>query len=215
MITDTNRAYWFGASDTKHVIADNHDTQTWKDFWLEKCGVITRDVGNAFTTAGTAFEHPILDAIDKDINKDRQIILEDLRLRVNYDGDKVGNIFEVKSHKAEKPLLTKNALYQFLPKHIFGQTQVEIYAWKTAYERGLIDIPYKKLYVVDYPLYEDDFSGEPEVDVKRIKFHKVKYDKGFIKMYLSKLEPLAEMLVAVIGAQYGKEINEHIHDQPQ
>lgn len=195
MIHDNDRSGWFGASDTKFVIADNHQTKTWMEFWLEKCGVIKKDTGNAYTDAGNAFEHPILEAVSKDINKDRQIILEEKRLRVNYDGDKDGVIYEVKTHRGDKEFLTKNALYQFFPKYIFGQVQVQMYAWKEAEKRGMDIPPLKKLYIVEYPLYDEDFRGEPEVDFDRIKFHKVTYDKGFIKMYLKKLEPLAERLI--------------------
>ena len=195
MITDYSREGWFGASDTKNVMLDNHDTVTWQKFWDEKCGRIVNDMSTRETYTGTVFEHPILDAIDKDINKDRQIILEDMRLRVNYDGDKGGIIYEVKTHRGDRDFLTKNALYQFLPKYIFGQVQVQMYVWKTAYERELIEDKYKKLYVVEYPLYAEDYEGEPEVDFKRIKFHKVSYDKGFIKMYLKKLEPLTARLL--------------------
>ena len=195
MITDHDRSYWFGASDTKNVMLDNHSTRTWQEFWEEKCGRLTRDIDSMATATGTRFEHPILDAIDGDIAKDRQIILEDLRLRVNYDGDKDGIIYEVKTHKADKPFLTKNALYQFIPKHIYGQVQVQMYAWKTAHKNGL-DIPeFKKMYVVEYPLCQEDYDGEPNVDFDRIVFHKVKYDKGFIKQYLKRLEPLKEMLI--------------------
>lgn len=201
MITDYDRSFWFGASDTKNVMLDNHQTKTWQEFWEEKCGIIKRDIDSTATNTGTKFEHPILDAIDGDITKDRQILLPDMRLRVNYDGDKDGIIYEVKTHKAEKPFLTKNALYQFIPKHIFGQVQVQMYAWKTAFERGQ-DVPqFKKLYIVEYPLYREDYDGEPEVDFKRMKFHKVKYDKGFIKMYLKKLMPLAEMLMEEIDGK--------------
>ena len=144
---------------------------------------------------GTMFEHPILDAVDKDINKDRQILLEDLRLRVNYDGDKNGIIYEVKTHTASKPFLTKNATYQFLPKHIYGQVQVQMYAWKTAHKNGEDIPPLKKLYVVEYALYEEDYFGKPEVDSNRIKFHKVTYDKGFIKQYTKRLEPLVKKML--------------------
>ena len=195
MITDLSRDGWFGASDTKYIMRDNRDTKSWQEFWDEKCGRIAKDIETIGTNTGTVFEHPILDAIDGGITKDRQILLRDMRLRVNYDGDKDGIIYEVKTHKAEKPFLTKNALYQFIPKHIFGQVQVQMYAWKTAHEQG-VDVPeFKKLYVVEYPLYAEDYDGDPEVDFKRIKFHKIKYDKGFIKMYLKNLEPLAERLM--------------------
>lgn len=195
MITDYTRDGWFGASDTKNIMLDNHETKTWQAFWDEKCGRLVKDFSSRETYTGTVFEHPILKAIDESINLDRQIILDDMRLRVNYDGDKDGIIYEVKTHRGDKVFLTKNALYQFLPKYIFGQVQVQMYVWKTAYERGLIEDKFKKLYVVEYPLYAEDYNGEPEVDFNRIKFHKVSYDKGFIKMYKKKLEPLVERLL--------------------
>lgn len=195
MITDYSRDGWFGASDCKYVMNDNHQTKSWQDFWAEKIGAIKKDLDSTVTNTGTMFEHPILDSIDGDIIKDRQILLPDMRLRVNIDGDKDGIIYEVKTHKAEKPFLTKNALYQFIPKYIYGQVQVQMFAWKTAHERGE-DLPkFNKLYIVEYPLYREDYEGEPNVDFKRIKFHKISYDKGFIKMYRKKLEPLAERLM--------------------
>lgn len=195
MITDLSRDGWFGASDTKYVMRDNKETKSWQDFWDEKCGRIKKDVSTIGTNTGTIFEHPILEAIDPDINKDRQIILSDMRLRVNYDGDKDGIIYEVKTHTAGKQFLTNNHAYQFLPKHIFGQVQVQMYAWKQAYEREMIATKLNKLYVVEYPLNQEDYIGEPTVDVGRIRFHKVKYDKAFIKEYKKRLTPLVEKML--------------------
>ena len=195
MIKDTDRSGWFGASDTKNVMLDNHDTKTWREFWDEKCGRIKKNIDSTATNTGSMYEHPILDSIDGDIFKDRQLLLEDMRLRVNYDGDKDGIIYEVKTHRVDKPFITKNAIYQFIPKYIYGQVQVQMYAWKEAYERGLIEYKFKKLYIVEYPLYREDYSGEVNVDFKRLKFHKIRYDKGFIKMYLKKLEPLTQRLM--------------------
>ena len=209
MITNKDRQGWFGASDTKNVMLDNHETRTWKDFWDEKCGRAEKNIESTATHTGSIFEHPILDAIDGDITKDRQIVLEDLRLRVNYDGDKDGIIYEVKTHRADKPFLTKNALYQFMPKYIYGQVQVQMYAWKTAHERGDELPKFNKLYIVEYPLYAEDYDGEPTVDFNRIKFHKVKYDKGFIKLYLKKLQPLAERLME----EWHEDLNEHLHQK--
>jgi len=208
MIENKDRKYWFGASDTKYVMNENHSTATWQGFWAEKCGVAVKDSETIYTATGTAFEHPILDAVDKDINKDRQIILEEKRIRVNYDGDKDGIIFEVKTHKAENDFMTKNATYQFLPKHIYGQVQVQMYVWKEAFERGMVLEKFDKLYVLEYPLYEADFVEETDIDFKRIKFHKVKYDKCFIKEYKKKLEPLTEELLQVI--RDGEKTEEHI-----
>lgn len=195
MITDLSRDGWFGASDTKYVMRDNTDTKSWQDFWDEKCGRIKKDVSTIGTNTGTIFEHPILEAIDPQINKDRQIILTDMRLRVNYDGDKDGIIYEVKTHAAGKQFLTSNHTYQCLPKHIFGQVQVQMYVWKEAYKREMIATKLNKLYVVEYPLNQEDYVGEPTVDFGRIRFHKVSYDKAFIKEYKKRLKPLAEKML--------------------
>ena len=210
MIADKSRDGWFGASDTKQIMLDNHSTRTWVEWWDEKCGRLTNERESTATITGSLFEHPILDAIDQGINKDRQILLPDKRIRVNYDGDKDGIIYEVKTHDASKDFLTKNAIYQFLPKYIFGQVQVEMYAWKLAYERDM-DVPrFKKLYVVEYALYPEDYAGEPNVDQKRIKFHKIGYDKGFIKQYEKRLEPLVKRLLEEWN---GEDVKEHLHEE--
>ena len=182
MISNTDRAYWFGASDSYKVINPNHNTQTWKKWWRVKCGVEEPDfTGNIYTEAGTKFEHPILEAFDKDINMDRQLVIEDLRLRVNYDGDKDGMIFEVKTHKADKP-------FEITP-YIEAQVQTEMYVWQQCRD------DFKGLYILSYGLTEHDYQTDtPTVDKSRIKVHKVKYKKGEVKKFLKCLKPLVEEL---------------------
>lgn len=183
MISDTDRSYWFGASDSLKVLTPNHTTKTWNDWWNEKCGVGERDFkGNIYTQAGERYEHPILEAFDKDIYKDRQLYVEDLRLRVNYDGDKDGIIYEVKTHRR------KNA-FEITP-YIYAQIQTQMYVWK---EAG--DVPFKKLYILSYGLSDEELHDpNPVVDPDRIKVHKTKYDKGHVKRFLQELEPLVERL---------------------
>lgn len=182
MISDNDRSYWFGASDSYKIINPNHNTQTWQKWWRVKQGIEEPDfVGNIYTEAGTRFEHPILDAFDKSINKDRQLFLEDLRLRVNYDGDKDGIIYEVKTHKADKP-------FEITP-YIEAQVQTEMYV----YQEVVGD--FKKLYILSYGLTEEDYqTDDPVVDADRIKVHKVKYKRGHIKNFIKCLRPLVEEL---------------------
>ena len=185
MIHDTDRRWWFGASDSKMVMTPNHQSNSWQSWWRVKCGVEEQEFkGNKYTDAGTRYEHPILECFNKDMNKDRQIIIEDLRLRVNYDGDFDGNIFEVKTHKAGNE-------FEITP-YIYAQVQTQMYAWKETRD------DFKHLYILSYALTEDDYANqEPtvdDIDFDRIKVHKVKYSKGHIKRYLKALEPLAKDL---------------------
>ena len=189
MISNTDRAYWFGASDSLKVISPNHTTQTWQKWWREKQGIEESDFkGNIYTEAGTRFEHPILEAFDKGINKDRQLLIEDLRLRVNYDGDKNGVIYEVKTHKINKP-------FEITP-YIEAQVQTEMYVWQECMDE------FNGLRILSYGLTEEDYRNEAptveDIDVDRIKVHKVKYKKKKVKHFLDCLKPLVDELKEVI-----------------
>lgn len=164
------------------ILATNHNTQTWQSWWRVKCGVEESDFkGNKYTDAGERFEHPILECFDKNMNMDRQLILEPLRLRVNYDGDLNGNIYEVKTHKADKP-------FEITP-YIYDQVQTQMYVWKETQEE------FKHLYVLSYGLTSEDYANQDpsadDIDFKRIKIQKVKYNKHHIKHFIKMLEPLA------------------------
>lgn len=192
MIKDHDRAYWFGASDSQKILTPNHDTKTWQAWWRVKCGLEDPEfTGNRYTAAGTRFEHPILECFDKKINKDRQIIIEELRLRVNYDGDLDGTIFEVKTHQALKP-------FEMTP-YIYAQCQTQMYVWRQTRD------DFKGLYVLSYGLLDRDYENlEPtvdDIDFDRIKVQKVKYSKGHVKRFLKALEPLAEELKQNIGGE--------------
>ena len=128
-------------------------------------------------------------AISEEITLDRQIIIEKLKLRVNYDGDLDGTIYEIKTHKAEKDFE--------VTKQYWRQAQVEMYAYKTM-EKELELPPFKKLYIVSYPLFPDEYyinREDIQVDMKRVKFTPIKYDKQFVKgEYLPKLKECARAL---------------------
>lgn len=207
MITSFDRSYWIGGSDTKFVMAKNRATKTWNKWWNIKIG---RDdslfTGNIYTRMGTLYEHPILDALNEDMNKDRQLKLPKYNLRVNYDGDYDGYIYEVKTHRDDKQIdITMGSEY-------YNQCQVEMWCWKQYYKEMSIyydhhtreHIPeLKGLYIVEYPLRVDEYNkfeamerGDMPVLIERdrIKLHKIRYNKGFVSEYKANLKHLARCI---------------------
>lgn len=186
MIKNQDRSGWFGASDTKYIMNDNHDTKTWKTWWSQKLGSGAGTFDTIYTRTGTLFEHPILDAIDPDIEKDGQIIIREKKIRVNYDGYKDGVIYEVKTHSAEKGFEIK--------KEYWMQCQVEMYVYMEKADEWFLP-EFKKLYIVNYPLYTEDYQvTTPYIDPNRIGQQEIEYDEKFIKEYLRKLRRLARAL---------------------
>lgn len=174
MITNRDRSWWFGASDTSYVVG-NWATASFKKWWLEKLGLRQNGIQTKAMKCGNAFEHKILDFIG--CRKDHQILIPELHLRVNYDGDRDGTIYEVKTHKAEKPFKVSKAYWR--------QAQVEMYAMGTT-----------ELYIVSYPLSDQEYANYfTPVDTERIKYDKVEYDKDFIESeYLPRLKALCGFL---------------------
>lgn len=198
MIHDTSRKFWIGASDThKYIMNDNHATKTWQTWWQIKIGLIESDfVNNMYTLAGNNYEHSILKSINKDMSLDDQHIIEDLLLRVNYDGIYEDTIYEVKTHKADakdwESKCKKGGEY-------WEQVQVQMYCYKETTGKE------PKAYIVEYSLYPEDYmvdidpevaeKGEVPISEKRIKKHEVDYDKKWVeKKYLPRLKELAEKL---------------------
>lgn len=172
MIQNTDRSGYFGASDTRYVVARNRETKSWKQWWSVKLGAVSSFTGNRYTEAGNTYEHSILHTISDRINYDRQIINERLLLRVNYDGDLDGTIYEVKTHRAEKEFEVTKPYWQ--------QAQTEMYAYKLMQEE--LELPeFNKLWIVSYGLYPDDYTAHQAVDPNRVAFHPIVYDKAFIK----------------------------------
>ena len=190
MIANQDRSGWFGASDTDKVLNTNYKTKTFKQWWAVKLGEQEPDFqGSKYTEAGNKYEHPILLNINEKMNLDRQIKIEKHLLRVNYDGDFNGTIYEVKTHKGDKQYETSTSHWR--------QTQVEMYTYKTMAEELELP-PFKRLYIVSYALTPEEYFkdyDEVEVDFSRIVFHEVKYDKHFIKEeYLPRLKEKARAL---------------------
>ncbi len=172
-----DRSGWFGASDTNFVVTKNRDTKSFYYWWLEKLDLHKNEFTSKAMAAGTAWEHKILDAVDPTIRKDHQIVIEKYRLRVNYDGDKNGTIYEVKTHSQDKEFKVTTRYWR--------QAQVEMYAMKTT-----------NLYIVAYGLIPEEYDNYfLPVDDKRIKFYRVEYDKQWIQnKYLPNLKDLCRAL---------------------
>ena len=183
-----------GASDTKFVMSNNWDSATWKQFWNTKVGGNNPNrFESIYTRAGNLYEHKILNAIDENIEMDGQIILEKHLIRVNYDGwlrtEDGTIIYEIKTHKAEKDFEISNAYWQ--------QCQVEMFVFQEMHNKWFLP-PLKELYLVSYALNPIDYGlseDEIVIDTDRIVYHKVKYDKSFIKgEYLPRVKQLAKAL---------------------
>ena len=186
MIHDMDRSGYFGASDTRHVITKNRDTKTWKMWWDVKCGAPSNFGGNKYTEAGNLYEHPILRSVSEKMNLDRQLIYEKYLLRVNYDGDMDGTIYEVKTHKASKRFEVS--------KQYWMQAQVEMYCYKLMQKE--LELPeFNRLWIVSYGLHPDEYGQRAPIDGNRIGFHPVEYDKSWIKgEYLPNLKELSRKL---------------------
>lgn len=185
MIADQDRSGWFGASDTTFVMGNWH-TKTFKEWWLKKLGLDTKHYTTRAMLAGTYYEHAVLEHV-KAPRRDHQIILPELRLRVNLDGDqagwigKAGRVWEVKTHKEEKPFKVTKAYWQ--------QVQVQMFA-KLEVEKILPDTE-----IVSYGLTPEDYANFfREIDPARVGHHPIDYDPEFIREYLEKLAVLRDCL---------------------
>ncbi len=178
MIASQDRSYYIGASDVEKVIG-NWKTKTWLNWWLQKIGINNDRFDNVYTLAGTHFEHRILESLGLLLEFDNQFINEDLRLRVNLDGNTEDTIFECKT--------TKEDLNFFkLPKKYINQVQVQMFG------SGM-----RKAFIVVYRLLDEDYDNffRP-IDEKRLRFFKIEYDEKWINnVYLPKHLRLRDCLV--------------------
>lgn len=177
MISSQDRSYYIGCSDTNMVVG-NWTTKSFENWWLEKLGFYKNTLKTETMIAGTNYEHKILDALNiKDLEKDKQIIIEDLRLRANLDGNTDDCIYEVKTHNIEKEFKVS--------KQYWRQAQVEMFASNI-----------HQLQIVSYSLQENDYINFfNKIDRDRLEIFKVEYDENFIdNEYLPKLKVLAKYL---------------------
>lgn len=176
MIASQDRSGWIGASDTDKVIG-NWKTKTWEKWWMQKIGINSDHFENRYTIAGTHWEHRILDSLGlPDLEKDKQIIIEDLRLRVNLDGNTLDRIKEVKTYQWAKGFK--------MPQKYINQVQVQMFAF--GHEAD----------IVAYGLEEADYDNFfRDIDPERLKEYPIRYDPKWVEqVYLPKLKILAECL---------------------
>ena len=178
MIASHDRSGYSGASDVQYVIG-NWKTKTWEKWWMQKLGINRDHFENEFTKAGTNWEHRILDSLNiPNLEKDKQIIIDDLRLRVNLDGNTPVCIKEVKTYQWEKG-------WKKTPQKYIDQGQVQMFAS----EIWGADIVTYGLQPEDYKNYLRDF------DPGRLRQIPVGYDIHWIEsVYLPKLRILADCL---------------------
>ena len=175
MISNQNRSYYIGASDTQQVIG-NWKTKTFEKWWLEKIGFISNQIHTDAMMAGTAYEHRIIDSLNIfDMEKDKQFISG--RLRVNLDGNTPDTIYEIKTYKYQNGFK--------VPKRYCEQVWVEMFG---------SDI--RKAYIVAYGLLEDDYNNfYRDIDPIRRQLFEIQYNEEFInKIYLPRFRYLSECL---------------------
>lgn len=175
MIASQDRSGWFGASDVSYIVG-NWATKSFAKWWLVKNALDSNDFTNEAMLAGTYYEHKILDFIGAP-KKDKQILMPEIRLRVNLDGNSDDTIYEVKTYRYDKGFK--------VPLKYKRQVWVQLYAsgLKTAYivSYGLIDGDYKNFY--------NDIDGE------RLEMHKIEPNEEFIKNeFLPRIKYLAMCL---------------------
>lgn len=177
MISSQDRSGWFGASDTDYVIG-NWDTKSFENWWLTKIGINKSNFQNQHTLAGTHKEHQILNSLQIPLLElDRQILLSDLKLRVNLDGNTSDCIYECKTYSAEKPFK--------VPIKYKRQVWVQMYA------AGI-----RQAQIIAYGLLEKDYQNFfLPIDKDRISCIDISYNEKFInEEYLPKLRYLAMCL---------------------
>jgi hypothetical protein len=177
MIANHDRSGYIGASDVQYVIG-NWKTKTWEKWWLQKLGINQDHFDNRYTIAGTNWEHRILGSLHiPDLEMDRQFIIEDLRLRVNLDGNTPTRNKEVKTYQWAKGWKT--------PKKYINQTQVQMFG------SGIFGTD-----IVAYGLEEADYDNFLRaIDPARLQEIPVEYDPKWIEtVYLPKHLILADCL---------------------
>ena len=178
MITDHDRSGWFGASDVQFIVG-NWKTKTWAKWWLQKLGINRDHFDNEYTKAGTNWEHRILDSLNlPNLEKDKQIIIEELLLRVNLDGNTPVCIKEVKTYQWEKG-------WKKTPQKYIDQVNVQMFA------SGIYNAE-----IVAYGLQPEDYRNYlRELDPNRLRQIPVGYDILWIEnTFLPRLRILADCL---------------------
>ena len=185
MIHDYDRSGYMGASDVRYVMG-HWRGKTFENWWMEKLGLGHKGYSNRFMEAGTAWEHRILKSLNiPELQLDSVFFREELKLRVNLDGNTRDKIYEVKTYRL------KNG---FKPNkwHIW---QVQVQMLGSGIREGEI------LY---YGLREQDYGCVGLVDPSRLHRVKVCYDPQWLQQcYLPRHRQLVK---AMLGREYPWEI---------
>lgn len=178
MIQSKKRAFWIGASDTYYVMG-NWDTKTWKEWWMEKLGIRTSDLNTKPMRVGNAYEHKIIDFAVPGAEKDEQIVIPELSLRVNLDGRLGETIYEVKTYSADSFKVSKR---------YWQQAQAEMFALK---QKELTP----SLYILAYHVGEAEYNNYfLNIEESKLSWHKILYDESFEAEYVKRLQTLNECL---------------------
>ena len=186
MIADHDRSGYIGASDVQYVIG-NWKTKTWEKWWMQKIGINTDHFDNKYTIAGTNWEHRILESLHiPNLEMDRQFIIEDLRLRVNLDGNTPTRNKEVKTYKIDGVSGDINRFKASqCPQRYWRQVQVQMFGSKIFGTDVLA-------YALEPADYDNFFR---EIDPRRLKEIPVEYDQSWVDtVYLPKHMILADCL---------------------
>ena len=177
MIASQDRSGYFGASDVSFIVGNYH-TATFEKWWMQKIGINRDHFDNKYTSAGTHYEHRILESLGIPMELDKQIIIEDLKLRVNLDGNDTDTVYECKTYGFEKGFK--------LPKKYKEQVQVQMFA------SGL-----RKAKIIAYGLKEEDYDNYfNPIDPDRRSEFVIEYDEKWINgVFLPKITYLAKCLV--------------------
>jgi hypothetical protein len=178
MIASQDRSGYIGASDVQYVIG-NWKTKTWERWWMQKLGINQDHFDNRYTIACTNWEHRILESLQlPDLELDKQCIIEELRLRVNLDGNTPTRIKECKTYQWAKG-------WKKTPAKYINQVQVQMFGSKIFGAD-----------IVAYGLEEADYDNFlRDIDPRRRQEIPVEYDPKWIEtVYLPKHLILADCL---------------------
>jgi len=161
MIHDFDRSGYIGSSDVRYVMG-TWKGKTFEKWWLEKLGRYHGHFQNRYLRAGTAWEHRILEALKvPGMEMDNQFIREDLKLRVNLDGNTRDRIYEVKTYRLVNGFS--------VPKHYIWQVQVQMLC------SGIHSAE-----IVAYGLREQDYAALGMVDGNRLQRIPVAFDSVWL-----------------------------------
>jgi hypothetical protein len=183
MIASKDRSGWFGASDVDKIVG-NWNTKTWVDWWLVKIGVARNNIETVAMNAGTHKEHQILEYVSPFMEMDKQIIIPDLRLRINLDGNLDEHIYEVKTHSAEKVFKPSKKQIQQVMVQMLGVKMQGCYKLEPMAD------------IVSYGLTEEDYKNYfLPINPKRLNLHPIAYDEWWVEaVFLPRITYLEDCL---------------------